>query len=214
MQPCYENDLIPVDVAGDNAGALAVSSNLTFLPRIQLYGSSSTIVKQGKFPMGHFGLIRSKDNIEDLGDSFNALLCSGRAKALRIDGDNIITIYEHVSDEFKKIQAESAIKDSGCMYGPEFLLWVPKATSFATYFLCNPTGRNAAGEFNALLRRAATIKSKLIETKKFVWHGPQAIACSTPLDFDMEAVKVEVDKFKNAVSSKVKTVDDSEGRER
>lgn len=85
-------------------------------------------------------------------------------------------------------------------FGPEFLIWIPGANpqSFATFFCGNKTMRREAPNLRGLIGRAATLKVTLIETKKYSWHGPVVVPCSTPFDLpDMEEIKAQVSRFNN-----------------
>lgn len=63
---------------------------------------------------------------------------------------------------------------------PEFLLWVPNAQRFCTFFMSSKTSRRQAPELRALLGRGATLKVQFIETSRYSWHGPIVVPCSTP----------------------------------
>jgi hypothetical protein len=182
-----------------------------YLPRVQLFGSNSDLVKQGKFPMAHYGLVRSKDVLIDIGDAFDSVPVSWRPKAMRIGADEVLNYFDSERDEFKKIMEESEGKDSGCMYGPEFLIWLPNQKEFATFFFGNPTMRREAPNFKALMGKAATCKVKFIQTKQYSWHGPTCMACSTPLAAVPEEDKLikEVERFQNPKDSEVETVEAS-----
>ncbi len=158
-----------------------VAKRSVFLPRIQLYGSNSNVVKRGKFPIGHYGLVRSKDNIHDLGSEFDCIPLAWRPKALRIDGDDTKAWYNPESVAFKDVVEESKVANSGNMFGPEFLVYIPGG-DFATFFFGNPTFRRSAPLLKALLQKAATVGSELIERKKYTWHGPTVSQCSSPLN--------------------------------
>jgi hypothetical protein len=200
---CYDNDLIPIDAGGGDMAIvqseedlLAVAGSSAFLPRVQLFGSSSDAAKEGKIPVAHWGLVRGKDQLEDLGKEFNCLVITGRVKALDLSGEQIVTSYDHKSDTFKSIQERSATSESKCMYGPEFLIYVPDSKTYATVFLSSKTARGEARSLHARLRKAATFKSQLIEGKRFKWHGPVFTPCSTPFDLPpVEEIKEQADKF-------------------
>lgn len=212
------NTLIPADVGGSKAdNALVVANNQDYFPRIKLcQGNAKEVLKEFVAKGGNYALVKGKDDIEDLGNSIDLVICSGRPKAMRT-GDQIITVFEEDSDEFKKIMAESKTKDSGCFYGPEYLVYIPAAGTFATLFLNNPTMRREAGAVHARLKCAATLSTHLIETEDYSWFGPKCGDCSSPLDLpELDEIKATVDKFENEKSSQIQTVDDKNdsGRER
>lgn len=207
----YENELIPAESVGDLAPQMddkqlaAVSASGDFLPRLQLFGGNSDAVKKQQIPIAHYGLVRGKDTIEDLGAEVDVLVVCGRPKALRIaDDGTIVTKFDPNDDQFKKIMEDSNIQDSGCMYGPEFMLYVPDAQSFATFFMSSKTARRVAAAVHQRVRKAATLKAELIETKKYSWHGPVCVPCSTPLTPpSAEDIQAAIKKFMAAKESSV-----------
>ncbi len=205
------NTLIPADV-GDTSkadSALVVANNKDYFPRMKLcQGNAKEVLKQFVSKGGNYALVKGKDEVEDLGDSIELVICCGRSKAMRT-GDQIITVFEAESDEFKKIMSESKVKDSGCFYGAEYLVYIPAAGTFATLFLNNPTMRREAGAVHSRLKQAATLTSHLIEGKEHTWFGPKCGDCSSPLDLpELDEIKATVDKFENEKSSQIQTVDD------
>ncbi len=212
------NELIPREVSN---GALTehsfddVVSSGGFIGRLQLYGSKSDACAQGLIGIGRYGLVKD-DAITDLGPEVDAVIVSWRPKALQVSGDNIITDYDPKGDTYQKIQELAGVSDSGCMYGPEFLLWIPSQSQFVTYFMSSKTARREARKMEPLLGKAATFKCKLIETARYKWHGPVVVPCSTPLDVPpIEDIQVEVSKFQNPPKSDVEIVDeDNSSRER
>ncbi len=180
-----------------------------WLPRIQLFGGNSKEVKRGTFAMGHYGLVRSKDSIEDIGAQFDCVVCAWHPKAMRIiQGESIDNYYDPTKAEFHKIVADSEIEDSGCMYGPEFLVWLPQQSLFALFYFSNKTMRRESPNMRQLLLKAATVKAHLIETKKYSWHGPVVLACTTPITNEpaIEELTKVVTTFTNSKDSEAETV--------
>lgn len=208
MNTYYDNELIAAnEVAAANESALIeVGASTGFLPRIQLFGGSSDAVKEGKIQVGRYGLVRGKDQLEDLGPEVDVLVCAGRVKALDISGDTALTSYDHKSDLFKEIAAGSAEENSRKMFGPEYLIWIPSIKTLATFFLSSPTARRESATIHARLRKAATLKAKLIKGKKHMWHGPVITPCSTPFDLpEADFLNDEIAKFANPKASEIET---------
>lgn len=183
-----------------------VSTSGKWLPRVQLFGRTSNEVAEEKIKAGNHGLVTGK-TLVDLGGEFDCLPVAFRPKAMDLSGDNIITVYDHQSAEFKRIAVQSEVKESQCMYGPEFLIWVPKQQKWATYFCSNKTSRRAAPDFKELLTLPATVRSTLIKTTKYMWHGPVFLPCSTPFDLPTdESLAEEVEKFNNPPANEVEKV--------
>lgn len=211
----YGNDLILGDLVPDSdAGAMQAVASAAggFLPRLQLFGSSSTAVKEDKIGQGRWGIVRAKDAVEDLGKTVDVVVVAGKAQAMRIKDGKVLTYYDHTLPEFKEIQDESADMSSGCMYGPIFLLWVPSANTFATYFMQSKTARRASGPLFGLVKKAATLGAELIKGGKHSWHGPTVAPCSTPLELPaIEEIKEQAERFLNAKSSTTVKVAEDDG---
>jgi hypothetical protein len=200
--------LVAVDQKyGDDAFG-EVSASGKWLPRVQLFGGTSTEVKRGKIPMAHYGMIYSKENIADLDNTFDFLPILWRPKAMEL-GEEILSVFDPSTAEFKRICAKSEEKDSGCMFGPEFLIWVPTQSKFASLYLASKTSRKAAPAVRDRLGKPCTGKVEFIETKKYSWHGPVFVPCSTPFALPTdEAVAAETEKFNNPAASEVEKADE------
>lgn len=186
-----------------------------FLPRLQLMGSSSTAVKEGKINQGHYALVRGKDQIEDLTKEVNVVVLAWRPQALEIGAETVLSVYNPKHPDFSRIAEKSEEADSGCMYGPEFLVWVPSHKVFATFFMSSKTARREAPQLKGLLGRAATLKAQLIKAKKYAWHGPVVTPCSAPLDLpNMEEAQVEVNKFNNPPENETEKAPEAGDRDR
>ena len=184
-----------------------------YLPRLQLMTSNSEIVKDGKFPMNHYALVRDQ-NFTDLGLEVDVLLIEWRPKAIEID-EQILAVYDPDDAEFQRIQEESLKKDTGCMYGPEFLIWIPKAEAFATFFMGSKSSRREAGNVRALLKRAGTLKSKKISTSQYTWYSPIIEKCASVFDIpDDEEILEQWNKFTNPPVSEVERAPEKEGETR
>jgi hypothetical protein len=186
-----------------------VSTSAGYLPRVQMMDSNNKLVKQNKFPQGHFALIRDQ-SITDLTSEFNCIVIGWRPKAMQFNPD-VISYYDPNSEGFKKLAARAELPNSGCGYGAEFLIYLPDYECFATYFLGNKTGRREAGNFKAFLKKACTIKAKFIETKKFSWWGSEPVACDIGLE-GPDSVKLfkVIDRFNNPPESEVEVADEQQ----
>jgi hypothetical protein len=205
----------------DDAAFDAVASGGKYLPRLQLFGSNSDAAKEGKIPNGTYGIVTGKDQLTPLGPEVNVLVISWRPKAIEI-GDEIIESYDHTSETFKSIVAKSETPDSGCMYGPEYLLWVPSEKKFVTFMMGSKSARREAPNLKAILESqkdgkipAATLKCTLIAGKKHKWHNPVITVCSTPFEMPTIDKLVEVaNEFNNpkAGVEKVERVEQQRAR--
>ncbi|MFX1512753.1 MAG: hypothetical protein ACFFCQ_09220 [Promethearchaeota archaeon] len=175
------NDLVPQT---ENAPLVEydkfLASNVEYLPRLQLFGSKSDAVTEEKIDIAHWGLVLDQD-ITDLGKEVDVILVDWRPKAMDTSGDVPIISHDPESELFEEIIGKSTIRNSGCMFGPEFLVWIPETQQFATYFMSSKTARREAKKMKPLLNKGATLKSQLIDNGRYKWHGPVALPCTNPL---------------------------------
>ncbi|HDZ14088.1 hypothetical protein LCGC14_0646460 [marine sediment metagenome] len=205
-----QNQLIPKDiVSGDlstNFDDIVASGD--YLGRLQLFGSKSDAVAEGSISAAHYGLVKD-DEITDLGEEIDVILVGWRPKALDTSGDSLIIDHDANSSVFAEIKERSGIRDSGCMYGPEFLVWLPEQAVFATYYMSSKTARREAKKVLPLVGKAATFKCHLIETAKYKWHGPLVFPCSAPMvALSEDKVRAEWAKFINPPKSDVEVAED------
>lgn len=181
----FEDDLKEVLTAG------------SWLPQFRLYTAGTDEVKSEKIAMDHYGLRVGKDNIEDLGREVDVLLLTIRPRALDIrDTANVRASSIMKSELYQDIKeiSDNTPGKSGCLYGPEFLIYVPIKGVFATCHFNNKTARNEAGKVGALMLdeellkqgvqkrqiTPTTFKSKKIANKENTWKGMHVTKCSTP----------------------------------
>lgn len=181
-----------------------------FLPRLQLFSGRSDAVGEGRIPVNHWGLV-DDDEIIDLDEKVNVGVLAGRHKAIDT-GDDFQCSHDADSDLFKDLVERSGIKNSGCMYGPEFLVYVPSVDRFATLFMGSKTARREAKKFKPLMNKPATLFSKLIKTPKFKWQGQVVLPCEEAFDLP-ESAQAEIDKFLNPPADSAEVAED-DGRDR
>jgi hypothetical protein len=218
-------DLIPQDALPlaqrDTSDINALTRTSEFLPQLRIYGSEATIVKEGKFPMGHFGLYFSPESIIDLGSQFDCLVVDWRPRASIVSGDTPISFFGkfneetntwEYSKEFVEIKNRAMGKEKGYLVGLEYLVWVPSVNKFGLFLMGNPTLRRESANVKALVRKAATFEVKLIKTTQYTWHGCVVYSCTTPFDIpDMETIAEEVSKFRQPQDSQVEMADEGSG---
>ena len=167
--------------------------------------------------MAHWGLLTAKDTAEDLGVAVDVIPLVWRPKATQLTP--LITYYNPKSEDFKRVMKQSEVPNSGCFYGPEFLVWIPSIKKFASYSMNSKTARNQAPQLLALMGKGATLKIKYIETTNYSWHGPVVTQCSVPLGTPDPELRKEVEeKFCHPEESSVEfdpeKLDGEEGRAR
>jgi len=220
------NDLIPI-IGGLASAASKEVESLTktsdFLPQIRVYGASSDLVKEGKFPMGHLGMYFTKDNIADLGEAFDCLVIDWRPRTSIVSGDSPISFYgkfnnetgewDCSNEEFQEVKDLAMKKTKGYLAGLEYLLYVPSIDKFALFLFGSPTLRRESANVCALTRKAATIKIHYIKTTQYSWHGVQVFECTTPFDMpSVESITEEVVKFRSPPQAQVELDTSEEGK--
>lgn len=180
-----------------------VAKGSDFLSRIQLI-TKGKYVDEGKIGPGRWGVPQpGGDDIEDLGDKIDVIPIDYRPKALDVsDREAIVAVYDTNDPEFQRIK--SAPKNTGCMWGPSFLVLERSTGRLYELFFGNKSGRNEAGKLKPFLmnREPATLSIRYKKTPEYGWHVPVVTKCSEP--FDPEAIKVtpeqlteEINKFRN-----------------
>lgn len=185
-----------------------------YLQRMQLYTGRSKLCGTGAIGVNEWGLPqRGGEEVTSLGKTCDFIVLARRGKAMDMsDLDEIISNYDMQSDEFKRIQKESEGQDSGCSYGPEFLLWSPKS-GLVTYYANSATSRGESKKLFGFLPTdgqgvdsltPVTFGSRSIKGKKYTWQGPTFHKCSTPVDLstlDEDNLMEEIVKFLNPTSN-------------
>lgn len=200
-----ENALIPVSefqvpAHVDKKAFAEVAGGGDYFPRIQLMGNQSKLVQDEKMKKGEYALIERKDSFLNLGDSVDCLVIAWLPKALEISGEEIKAVYDHTDSEFQRIKKASATPNSGCMFGPEFLLYIPSVQKYATFHMASASARNEAGNLVDLIGQAATISSRKASNKKFQWMVPVVVPCSSIQAGDvpdLTELKEKANKFLN-----------------
>jgi len=192
-----------------------VSSSGKYLPRLQLYGSNSDKAKEGVIQSGHYGLTSSKDQIDDLGKEVDVLIVSWRPKALDISGEEIIASYNPNSELFKNIQQRADVPNSSCMFGPEFLVYIPDKAKWATLMMGSKSARREAPNVKSHMGQFATLKVTLAANKRYKWHATVVSSCSTAYDVPAdEEIKEKVENFLNPPENENEPVEEAASSDR
>ena len=162
-----------------------VSKGADFIPRLQLI-SKGKYVNTNKISPGHWGVPQvGGEEVADLGTSIDVIPLAARPKAMDVsDTDAIITVYDTQNPEFKRII--EAPKNSGCMWGPTYLVYERSSKSFYELFFGNASGRAEAGKLRPFLPNdgkvsVATLNIRYKSSKSFSgWHVPVIVKCMMP----------------------------------
>ncbi|MHC4120283.1 MAG: hypothetical protein ACYSWO_22545 [Planctomycetota bacterium] len=199
-----------------------VAKGSEFLSRIQLI-TKGQYVDTGKIGAGHWGVPQpGGEDIIDLGESIDIIPFCYRPKALDVsDREAIISVYDVKDPEFQRIK--NAPKNTGCMWGPSFLVLERSTGKMYELFFGNKSGRNEAGKLKPFLPQEANggnpsparLGIRYKKMPEYGWHVPVVTKCSEP--FDQAAVKVtpeqleaEIQKFLNPEKGAEKVSDEEE----
>lgn len=205
------NELVTLDLTqlpstqvGSDADYTTLAQVGNFLSRLQLY-TKGKAVNNRKVGPGEWGIPEGGDELTRLGDSVDVLVLARRPKAINLsDTEAIETSYDPNSDLFKGIAQAAETPNSGCMYGPSFLVFERSTGRFLEYFCGTKSARAEAGKIYPFCpltpsqieaKKAAgadvtgmtphgpmamTMKTRLVEKGTYSWHVAVILPCSTP----------------------------------
>lgn len=215
IQPTNESS--PLSTLLSNAGAIQKHSDeewaaiaaASYLPRLQLMTAMSDKCKKGEFPINHYAFVNGQD-YKDIGAEVDCLPFIWRPKALDVSDPNVpVSIFDVNSEEFKSIHSRSGAPNSGCMCGPEFLLWIPSVKAFATFFMGSKSAVRESANVKNHLNEPVTLKSRYIETAKYNWFAPAVTICTTLFELPTpEQLTEVVEKFNNPPEKVIEKVEE------
>jgi len=231
--PVNLNQLLSTQLGSDDQFAKLAQGG-DYIGRMQLYTKGKAVLKN-IIPQGHYGIPEGDDEISDLGAVVNILPLARRPKAIDMtDMEALVISYDMESDEFKRIADQSTQTDSHCQYGPSFLIYEESSGRFLEFFCGNKSSRieakkiysflpvlpadiarlEAAGNDVSNLKLhgpvAVTLKVKVAENRKGIWHVPVVTICPTPLGRvpSEEIICREIGKFLTIKDNGVEKVQD------
>ena len=210
------SDLIPSIPRPEAAVSVneLMSDDPSFLPRVQLLAATSKLAADAPELIGQFVFVKGSGH-ESLGKSFNAAVLTYRPKAMTFEPE-VQEFFDTESPEFKDIKERSDARDSGCVWGIEYLLYV-EGKGLATYYLSSKSARmNAVEPLYDRLEKFATISAEKVQNKKSqTWSVPKVTDCSTPFDIgEKETAVAQAQKFLNPPEPQAAVAADTEERER
>lgn len=201
----------------------------SFVRRLQLV-TKGKLVDQGVVNPGNWA-IPTDDSAEVIGPEVDVLVLDVRDKALDTNESPPVQSFDPESDLYKRIESDAKHKDSGCMYGPSFLVYERTKGEFFEVYFGNASGRAEASnlipflpiseetakaygkDFKPQPPQTATLKAKFIKRPRYSWHAPKVAKCSTPFDNlpSNEEIIEQINKFRNPKVEDAPEVDDKKG---
>lgn len=199
-----------------------------WLPRFQLASAATDIGKKKKVPVDNYALVYNSNKVVALGEAVEIVVLAWRPAAVDMRSDRPSSYYDRTSKEFMEIEALSKVKNSKCVAGPEFLIWIPKAQAFATFHFNSKTTHQMADEMcdfawseGKRIRKfgcARLLRSQVIEGREHTWTAPAISGVATPITVlpAQEVIDEQVTRFKNPPKSVVEKAEPAPetGRER
>ena len=162
---------LPAEVT-DKASDDAQHTNFTSL---RLMGSKSNEVETGLVKPGVWAVIGS-DEPQVLASSIVALVVHMRYRALDYSSKPVRCTTDLKDPMYAEIEANSSVKDSDCMAGPEYLLYLPETDSFEPYWLANKSSKFIHKKLLNAMRKAVTLKT-VFKQLKFNFWAPEVYSC-------------------------------------
>lgn len=173
-----------------------------FFAILRFFSPKSDQVQEGKIGGNHYGLFRGKDSMDDLGENVDVLPLAYRPKAVLIENKAVVAqSFDQEDETYKRIRAAAnqGGGDSGAIFGPEFLLWIPKVGEFVTFHMANKTARNESTPLRKQIGKATTLGWQLLSNAKYKWTAPKVNPSTVPMSQvpPLELTREKLDLFKN-----------------
>lgn len=180
-----------------------------FLPRLGLYSGKSKIVELGKFPANHWGVTVGKDKLNDVGEVVNAVPLAYRPMALDLRGKKAVAFFDPATPTFKEVKDQSLVKDSKCMAGIQFLIYVQNF-GLTTYFCASKSAKMIAGNIRKLTNKFVAFSSHTVQSGDYVYRAPLVDVSNVQFDLPVADILKAKEEFINIGPVQV-TEKDQEG---
>jgi hypothetical protein len=188
----------------DVFGSLTIQGG--FLPRLALYSSRSKVCERGLFKANHWGVVSGKDKLDDLGENFNAVPLAYRPMALDLREKKAVAYFDPNSPKFKECTEESTKKDSKCMSGIQFLVYV-QGHGLATYYCASKSAKMLAPMIRKLVNSYVSFGSVTVESGDYVFRAPTVVVSNVQFDLPIEEIQAKRAEFINVGPSQEAEVD-------
>jgi len=181
----------------DNSKLLAATA-ASYLPYIIVTNGMSEVVKQGKVFPGKMARMKDQTGTE-LATPLNAIFCVSQPRAQQTTADGLSITTDSDSAEYKRIVAvvASNAKNTGAMYGADFLVWLPDHNEFVSMFFSNASTRRMIAATVGMLGKPVQITVGPASNSKGDWFIPVITPSTTPhAPFTAEQLDEAMAKFK------------------
>lgn len=203
------------------------TKTFNFWPRIQVAGSNSGIVKEGKIGLGRIAIVAGEEII-DAGTQMNAFLLAWRPKAMRYKGNAVELIaYDPKGPVFDDIRSGALAggQNNPNQFGTEFFLWLPDYNKVAAFFHGTTTLRNEAPLGITIFKRQAaeqkwipvkfTIELAKKKATTYSWHTTRIAELNQDVAAEkspnMENIGKDVNTFNNPSEDKKEKAENEAG---
>lgn len=159
-------------------------SAASFVPALRLYTMASKEVKGRKIAPDTYA-IPKKDGFQDiLGTQVDVWPIDWKYTALdtKPASGRIKPEHDPESAAYKALVKRSNEVNSGCIHGPEILVYIPSVDKFATFHLASKSAQNLWADIQPkLANEPIRLGSKFIEGSEFSWTAPTVEECDPSL---------------------------------
>lgn len=168
-----------------------------FLPRLNLYTGRSKIVQKELFKANHYGIVVGKDQLKDVGENPVVVPIAYRPMALDMRDKKAVAYFDPGSEKFKEVQKESTVKDSKCMAGVQFLVFV-QGFGLATYYCASKSAKMLAPKIRGLMNQFVQLSSITVEAGEWVYRAPTCVVSN--VSFELPNPEEIIEKRKEFVN--------------
>lgn len=192
-----------------------------YLKRLQLF-SKGKFVDEQKVRGGEYG-IPNGDDVDVIGSAVDLIILAVRDKAMDVgDSNNITTSFDAASSIYADIMEQSKVTDSGCMYGPSFLVLERKSGKLLEFYCSSKSARRTAGTLLGYLANdgkgpiPVTLSSSIVKKPRYSWFVSNATPCKAEFSKvpPMEDLNAAIAKFLDETGSEVAPEGATAGRDR
>lgn len=174
-----------IEIKKDDSAMLAMQKP-QYQPRLQFISKMSKFVEmENGISPNTFAIIHSDDEFKEIGKTVDFTILSWRQKAL--DTNEGKAYYDNQSKKFIEIQTRAeTVQNSGCMFGPEYLVYIPQEGVCATLFMGSKTLRFEVPKLQKFYKEQQPVQmsGKLITPKSGnskPYMSASAAICPTPI---------------------------------